>query len=302
MVELGGAGAINFLKLIFYKIVTEKKIARSWKTARTGLLYDKGPQEETKNWRPISITNAIYRIFTCLMARLVQRANAATKYEIFLSDQKGFVHGLVACIERSLLVNEPFADARRKRKSIIATQIDFTNAFGNGPRHLFLSSLDDLGFPSEFVELVQDLYAEASSVISLPTADTEAKPWMSGVKQGCPLSPLLFNLWIEPILRRLQGFSQIGCKVESKYLANNVNINVLVYADDLILIAEDEEGMGRLLDELSDLFQHARVEVNPAKCVTVSSVWFPEAGGYRCSTPAAFAYRGQEIPKLGIQQ
>jgi hypothetical protein len=59
MVKLGGTGAINFLKLLFHKIITEKKIPRSWKMARTVLLYKKGERDDPKNWRPISITNAI---------------------------------------------------------------------------------------------------------------------------------------------------------------------------------------------------------------------------------------------------
>jgi hypothetical protein len=72
MVKLGGMGAVNFMKLLFHKIITERKIPKSWKIARIVLLYKKGERDDPKNWRPISITNATYRIFTCLMARFIQ--------------------------------------------------------------------------------------------------------------------------------------------------------------------------------------------------------------------------------------
>jgi hypothetical protein len=65
MVKLGGTGAINFLKLLSHKIITANTIPRSWKTARTVLLCKNGERNDPKNWRPISVTNAIYRIFTC---------------------------------------------------------------------------------------------------------------------------------------------------------------------------------------------------------------------------------------------
>jgi hypothetical protein len=208
----------------------------------------------------------------------MQWAQTATHHKIFSSVQKGFVHGLTGCTEHSLLVNELFADARGKQKSIIAAQIDFTNAFGSVPHRLFLQNLEDLGFPPEFVELVEDLYTGASSVISLPTGDTEPIPWMSGVKQSCPLSPLLFNICVEPLLRKLQTMRHLGYKAETKYLGEQININVLAYADDLILISETEEGMSALLEELSRFCEFSLMEVNPAKGVTVSSVWFPEGG------------------------
>lgn len=60
--------------------------------------------------------------------------------------------------------------------------------------------------------------------------------------------------------------------------------------------------MAELLEESSQFCRFSLMDVNPAKCVTVSSVWFPEGGGCRGSTPAAFEYRGVELPKLGIQQ
>jgi hypothetical protein len=69
------------------------------------------------------------------------------------------------------------ADSRRKQKSLIAMQIDFSNAFGSG--------LAPDGFPPDFVEPVEDLYTGATFTISLPTGDTDQIPWTSRVKQGC---------------------------------------------------------------------------------------------------------------------
>jgi hypothetical protein len=104
-------------------------------------------------------------------------------------------------------------------------------------------------------------------------------------------------------LRRIQERKDIGYKIESRFLGDRVfNINALAYADDLILISEDEEGMVQLLEELSRFCKYSLMAVNPAKCVTVSSVLFQEGGGVRGATPAAFKYDGVELPKLGIHQ
>jgi hypothetical protein len=174
----------------------------------------------------------------------------------------------------------------------------FYNAFGSVPRRLFLQNLTDLGLPDDFGELIADLYTGASSVISLPTGDTEPSSWMSGVKQGCPLSPLLFNL----CLRRYNDMRHLGYKAGSQYLREPISLNVLAYADDSILISETEEGMTELLATLETFCENSLMEVNPSKCVPVSSVWFLEGGGVRGSTRAAFVYKGVELPKLGIQQ
>jgi hypothetical protein len=77
--------------------------------------------------------------------------------------------------------------------------------------------------------------------------DTDAIPWTSGVKQGCPLSTLLFKTYLEQLLRRLKPSPERGYGINSEYLKDEISHSVLSYADDLILLSENKQDVHELI-------------------------------------------------------
>jgi hypothetical protein len=143
----------------------------------------------------------MYRIFACLMARAFQEINSTTK--TFSDTQKGFIQKTNGCSEHGILLNELLYDAHRNRSNLVVTAIDFTNAFGSVPHELIMSTMKQRNFPSWTRNIITDLYKGAISVIEKTGTRSEKIPWKRGVKQGRPLSPLLFNLCIEPLLQAI---------------------------------------------------------------------------------------------------
>jgi hypothetical protein len=128
--KAGGPIAVEFLSQLFGKIALEQQVPQGWRYARTCLLFKAGDADIPANWRPITITDATYRILTAAMASYLQKLNGVKKQQIFSHTQKAFLAGVQGCTEHSVLLNELFADAIRHEKSIVVTQIDITNAFG----------------------------------------------------------------------------------------------------------------------------------------------------------------------------
>jgi hypothetical protein len=75
ILKAAGKEGITFIKTMVRACIKNGRIVNSWKEARTVLISKKGDRADIGNWRPISITNCIYRIFTCLLARAIQRRN-----------------------------------------------------------------------------------------------------------------------------------------------------------------------------------------------------------------------------------
>ena len=80
----------------------------------------------------------------------------------------------------------------------------------------------------------------------------------SGLRQGCALSPLLFNLFIDDLAARIKSLGKGITTVDEK-------VSILLYADDVVLIAENEQDLQYMLNELNDWCQSNSMQVNSIK-------------------------------------
>jgi hypothetical protein len=292
-----GAEGTKFMKNIIRASLRCGRVISSWKEARTILIHKKGDREDVRNWRPISITNCMYRIFTCLMARTIQRINS--KVHVFSDCQKGFIKKTNGCSEHGIILNELLHNANRNRESLIVTAIDFTNAFGSVPHDLIMSMMKQRNFPSWMQNIVIDMYRGATSIIEAKGGRSEKIGWKRGVKQGCPLSPLLFNLCLEPLLQAVERICT-GCGVFVGPAGEKQEFTVQAYADDIIFISKDPRGIDQMLRVLDHFVDWSQMEVNVKKCATAS--YLIDRNRHRCSLARSLMFKGQDIPNLTLAQ
>lgn len=105
------------------------------------------------------------------------------------------------CYEHNFLVQSALDDARRGRGEVVVCWLDLANAFGSLPHATIRSVLDMLGIPHHLLSVILELYSRATTTVCTPSGETDPIPVRAGVKQGCPLSPMVFNLAIEPLIR-----------------------------------------------------------------------------------------------------
>ena len=101
-------------------------------------------------------------------------------------------------------------DARRKRRPLHLVWFDLRNAFGSVPHELLWFSLRSVGVPDEVASILMDIYEGSSFKVRTAGGLTEEIPQERGVKQGCPISPLVFNLAIEGLIRGIKSSSSRG--------------------------------------------------------------------------------------------
>jgi len=83
--------------------------------------------------------------------------------------------------------------------------LDVSNAFGAIPHPALEAAIRSSGAGVDFLEAVRDIYDGASSSVSVAGGMTADVPVQSGVKQGCPLSGLIFIMAIDPVVALLQA-------------------------------------------------------------------------------------------------
>ena len=112
--------------------------------------------------------------------------------------------------------------------------IDYTKAFDCVDHDKLWKILKEMGIPDHMKCLLRNLYAGQEATVRTGHGTTDWFQTGKGVRQGCILSPCLFNLYAEYIMRNA-GLDEAGIKIAGR------NINNLRYADDTTLMAESEE-------------------------------------------------------------
>ena len=132
--------------------------------------------------------------------------------------------------------------AREFQKNIYFCFIDYAKAFDCMDHNKPWKILQEMGIPDQLTCLLRNLYAGQEATVRTGHGTTDWFQVGNGVRQGCILSPYLFNFYAEYIMLNV-GLeeAQAGIKIAGR------NINNLGYADDSTLMAESEEELESLL-------------------------------------------------------
>ena len=200
-------------------------------------LPKKGNAKECLNYRTIAfISHASKLMLKIIQTRLQQYVNHE-----FPDVQAGFRKGRGT---RDQIANICWImeKAREFQKNIYFCFIDDAKAFDCVDHNTLWKILREMGIPDHLTCLLRNIYAGQEAAVRTGHGSTDWFQIGKGVRQGCILSPCLFNLYAEYIMRNF-GLeeTQAGIRIAGR------NINNLRYADDTTLMAESEEELKSLL-------------------------------------------------------
>ena len=208
--------------------------------------------DEIGNWRPLSIASTLARLYTKILAKRL--SESVTLHPA----QRGFIRA-AGVSENTILLEHLIRKAKGQGKgSLVVAFLDLAKAFDTVSHCLSERGLERLGVPKKFTEVVRDLYTGASTVFGTGGGDTRPIPINQGVKQGDPLSPILFNVALDPLFCTLQqrgrGWSEGGRDVAA-----------LGYADDTALISDSRAGMETNLEIVESFCRDVELRLNVRK-------------------------------------
>ena len=149
-----------------------------------------------------------------------------------------------------------------------------------------------MGIPHHLTCLLRNLYAGQEATVKTGHGTTAWFQIGKGVCQGCILSPCLFNLYVEYIMRKA-GLeeAQSGIKIARR------NINNLRYADDTTLMAESEEELKSLLMKVKEESEKVGLKLNTQKTKIMASgpITSWEIDGETVETVSDFIFLGSQI-------
>lgn len=193
-----------------------------WKTAEITLFLKKEPSYLPSNHRPIAVHITIYKLWTRLITEIAQSYIEA--HNLLSFSQEGFRPNRSTAHAIQLLTLA-LEDARNFNKDIFVTKLDFASAYNCVNHDKLFYIMESLGFPHDIINIIKSLYTDASTILLTPIGTSSAIPQSSGVIQGDTLSPLLFNIAIEPLLQWLHSSQNISNPLFAKgyHLAQWIN-------------------------------------------------------------------------------
>ena len=169
--------------------------------------------------------------------------------------------------------------AREYQKEVNMCFIDYSKAFDCVDHIQMWKILRKMGVSEHLITLIKNLYIKQEATVKTDCGKTDWFQIGKGVRQGCILSPYLFNLYAKHIIR------EAGLEEDERgFKVGGRNINNLRYTDDMTLMAEKEEDLKGLLEKIKEQSEKVDLHLNIKKTKIMS------LGG-----TAKFSLDGEEI-------
>ena len=183
-------------------------------------------------------------------------------------------------------------------KNIYICFIDYEKAVHRVYHHKLMDTLKRINIDGKDMRVIQALYYDQVAAVRIEDGHSEEFKIKRGVRQGCILSLKLFNLYTENVFREIDNLD--GVKI------GGININNLRYADDTALLAESEEQLQRMVNEVNSKSEDYGLRMNVKKTKvmvvrrsqeeTICNIFI---NGKKLEQVKSFKYLGQQITEDG---
>jgi hypothetical protein len=244
---------------VYNNALAKGNTPKSWKDIRVRLLPKKGDLAGLKNWRPISLINCDAKAFTrVLNIRIAKVAN-----QIIQPTQTGFIKGRFIG-DNGLALHLLLQQARYRKYKGIGLLLDQEKAYDRVHPQYLIKVLEAFGFHPRFIHCIHSLFFGNSIQVNVNGFFSPSIEQQRGLRQGDPLSPILFNLALEPMLLAINQDSSIT-GYQCCHDSNAYNVKTLAYADDVCAILHNQDDYNRLQSHLNQFSKASNAKFNQSK-------------------------------------
>ncbi len=244
----------------FLEITT---IPKSWCQGLITPIYKKGNKMDPSNYRGICVANAMLKLLCTILNN--RMTNYIMANNIIHPNQIGFQQKCRTTdhiFTLKTLINKHVQD--KSKQKVHAAFIDFAKAFDTVWHQGLFHKLQTKGINGNFLQLIQSIYDNTECAVKLGSKHTKFFKCSRGVRQGCPLSPTLFNIYINDLIDELEKTNPTPLTLKNR------KISCLMYADDVIILSSSHKGLQDCLDTLTSFCNNWKLSINKSKskCMT----------------------------------
>ena len=254
--ELQAALMQAALKELFTLFISSEFTPASWCEENVKLMHKGGEKDSLDNYRAITLSSNIGKLFTRILAN---RLNPVVEKHNLLGEMQNGFRTDRRTSDNLFILTNIMDMAKKENKKLFLAFVDLRKAFDRVWRIGLWAKLAEIGLGGKFLRIVKQLYRIHKRKVNLSGGTTNWIDCEKGVKQGCVLSPILFELFISDIESTLNASNSLKIGTTS--------IPGLLFADDLVIIAENEKDMAKKLADFGHLMDSKKLEINYSKTV-----------------------------------
>jgi len=194
------------------------------------------------NYRIITMSNFDAKLFGLVLLSRLQ--HWGSQHGVFSGTQNAF-RPRRNCEQHVLTLHEVVSSRSRAGKTTWGLFVDFKKAYDSVHQEALWRVAETAGIPADLVRLLRNWNSSRTAALDINGVRTEPYPITKGVPQGDVLSPWLFNLFLESLLREIQQDGNIKGAA-----AFGRRFKELVYADDVVILSESLAEVGYVLDKV----------------------------------------------------
>ena len=235
-------------------VLSNKKIPASWKTSITKTIPKKS-KPTAKDLRPIALTDTTYKLLMAIISKKIE--NHLRRNNKMNECQAGFTSG--RRIEDNVFLLEGCIEiAKRRKKGLIATAIDFKKAYDSIKRETIVTTMKLYNIHENIIDLVTEIYNKDNTIMKVRDGLELKFNITAGIRQGCNLSATLFKMITMKIMEELEEKTK-GIEI------GDGRINALFYADDGMILEESIEETERAIKQLVEVAGKYGLKINREK-------------------------------------
>lgn len=248
----GGDKLSYVLHSLIVKLWRIRQMPEEWLLGTIVPVHKKGELMSCKNYRPISLLNTAYKVLSHILLNRLKphvedkvgdyqagfRTNRSTTDQIFIMRQI-----LEKCWEESIDIHLLF--------------VDYRNAYDLLNKRELWNKMIEMGFPKKLIELCRMTTEGCRTQVRVRGCNSTNFPQESGLRQGDAISPILFNIALEAIMRETQ------LNVTNSIFTRNIQI--LAFADDIVIIGRKAQDVKEAFSKIVASSAKFNLRVNDTK-------------------------------------
>ena len=254
LIKYGGPEMINALTIICQRIWTSKEWPDEWTKSILIPLPKKGNLKKCQNYRTISLISHPSKVMLkIILKRLKQKSE-----EILSDEQAGFRPGR-STAEQIFNIRILIEKCLQHQQELYHNFIDFKKAFDRVWHEGLWHVMRQYNFDEDLIQVIESLYKSAKSAVLLGGELGDYFLTTVGVRQGCILSPVLFNIFLENIMQEALINFESTISIGGRQLCN------LRFADDIDLMGRSEKELQDLTTRLENSASSYGMEISSEK-------------------------------------